>query len=85
MECRDVKIRFMQSEGEPAKIGELACQAIPAAYTQALSQALNCTFDSLPLETHSLYAKIKEQKAKLRIQMAEEETVQPQNTQGGAQ
>ena len=82
VECRDVKIRFMQSETEPAKIEELAYQVIPAAYTQALSQALNCTFDSLPLETHSLYAKIKEQKAKLRIQMAEEEILPPQNTQG---
>ena len=85
VECRDVKIRFMQSEANPAKIGELACQAIPAAYTQALSQALNCTFDSLPLETHSLYAKIKEQKAKLRIQMAEEESLPAQTTQGGTQ
>ena len=85
VECRDMKIRFMQSEAEPAQIGELARLAIPAAYTQALSQAFNCTFDSLPLETHSLYAKIKEQKAKLRIQMAEEEIFPPQNTQGGSQ
>ena len=85
VECRDVKIRFMQSQREPAQIGELACQAIPAAYTQALSQALNCTFDSLPLETYSLYAKIKEQKAKLRIQIAEEAILPPQNIQGGTQ
>ena len=85
VECRDVTIRFMQSEAEPAQIGELACQAIPAAYTQALSQALNCTFDSLPLESQSLYAKIKEQKAKLRIQMAEQEVLPLQKTQGGAQ
>ena len=43
------------SNGDSAQIGELLYQIIPAAYTQAVSQALGITIDCLPLQTDSLY------------------------------
>lgn len=72
VECKNIKISFMQSEKDPSQIGELVHQVIPAAYTQALTQALNCTINSLPLKTDSLYKKIKEQKAKIKSQKEQE-------------
>ncbi|HAZ96520.1 MAG TPA: hypothetical protein DCW73_04685, partial [Treponema sp.] len=72
VECKNIKISFMQSEKDPSQIGELVHQVIPAAYTQALTQALNCTINSLPLKTDSLYKKIKEQKAKIKMQKEQE-------------
>ncbi len=68
IECQNIKVLFMQSEREPSQIGELIYQVIPAAYTQALTQALNCTINSLPLTTKSLFEKIKERKAILKSQ-----------------
>lgn len=59
----DIKIFFVQSKESPKQLGDLVNKIIPAAYTQALSQALNSTIKSLPLETDSLY-KILSEKAK---------------------
>ncbi|MBR4004726.1 MAG: xanthine dehydrogenase family protein [Treponema sp.] len=51
----NIHISFVNSNGDSAQIGELLYQIIPAAYTQAVSQALGITIDCLPLQTDSLY------------------------------
>ncbi|MCR5217336.1 xanthine dehydrogenase family protein [Treponema sp.] len=55
LDCPDIKIIFTNSDKSPKQLGELIKKIIPAAYTQALSQALNSTVKSLPLATDSLY------------------------------
>ncbi|MGN0729172.1 molybdopterin cofactor-binding domain-containing protein [Treponema sp.] len=80
VECKNIRISFMQSEKDPSQIGELVHQVIPAAYTQALTQALNCTINSLPLKTDSLFIKIKEQKARIKA-MKEMEAALEQKAQ----
>lgn len=57
LECRlqDIKISFMESNEPPSQIGEEVYHIIPAAYTQALSQALDYSIDFLPLTTESIY------------------------------
>ncbi len=64
LECENINIAFVQSEKDPSQIGELVHQVIPSAYSQALTQILACTIDSLPLSVESLYNKIKEQREK---------------------
>lgn len=55
IECLNITIHFVPSEESPAQIGELVYHVLPAAYTQALSQASGCTINSLPLQTDSVY------------------------------
>ncbi len=76
IEIPELKISFKQSEREPSQIGELVYQAIPAAFTQALTQALNCTINLIPFRTDFLYKKLKEQQAFLRNQRKLEEEQQ---------
>ena len=68
-----LKISFIQSEDEPSQIGELVYHVLPAAYSEALSQALGCTINSLPLATDTLYKRLQENKihllAKKRAEM----------------
>lgn len=78
IEYPPVKISFMQSEEESSQIGELVYQVIPAAFTQALTQALNCTINSIPLKSETIFTKIKEQKAFLK---EEKERKQLENEQ----
>lgn len=59
LECGNIRISFVQSDRKPSAIGELVYKVIPAAYTQALSQALDCTIDKLPLKADSLYTAIR--------------------------
>lgn len=53
--CKNIKISFIQSDRTPASMGEIIYQILPAAFTQALSQAMNCVLNSLPLETDTLF------------------------------
>ena len=55
LNCPDTQISFMDSDDDPTQIGELMYQVIPAAFTGALSQAIDYTVSSLPLRTDSLY------------------------------
>ncbi len=55
VECENVRIYFFDSDQNPSQIGELVFQVIPSAYTQAVSQALGCTVNCLPLKSDSLY------------------------------
>lgn len=66
IEYPPVKISFVQSENDSSQIGELVYQVIPAAFTQALTQPLNCTINSIPLSSDTIFMKIKEQKKILR-------------------
>ena len=79
IEYPQVKISFCQSENDSSQIGELVYQVIPAAFTQALTQALNCTINSIPLKTDTIFKKIKEQKALLRKLKEEQEKAETGN------
>ncbi|MBQ0039748.1 MAG: xanthine dehydrogenase family protein [Treponema sp.] len=83
IEYPPVKISFIQSEEDSSQIGELVYQVIPAAFTQALTQALNCTINSIPLKSDSIYGKIKEQKLLMREQqereLAEQNKIEEEN------
>ncbi|MBQ5433338.1 MAG: hypothetical protein IIU30_07800, partial [Treponema sp.] len=54
-EIQDIEISFLESEEAPMQIGENVFHIIPAAYTQALSQALDHTVSSLPLSIESIF------------------------------
>ena len=54
-EIQDIEITFLESDEDPMQIGENVFQIIPAAYTQALSQALDHTISSLPLSIESIF------------------------------
>ena len=53
--CPAISVQFTQSDEEPKQIGALVHSILPAAYTSALSQALACTVDFLPLRSDSLF------------------------------
>ena len=72
IECSSIKIAFMQSEENPTQIGELVYQVLPAAYTEALSQALGCTVSTLPLQSNSLY-KLLQAKESEELQQAKKQ------------
>ncbi|MDO4506017.1 MAG: hypothetical protein Q4B64_03615, partial [Spirochaetales bacterium] len=82
IEYPQVKVSFCQSENDSSQIGELVYQVIPAAFTQALTQALNCTINSIPLNTDTIFLKIKEQKAFLRKLKEEQEKAESDLTEG---
>ncbi|GHV84967.1 aldehyde oxidase [Spirochaetia bacterium] len=50
-----VTIDFLWSEGSPRGIGELPYAAVPAAYAQALSQALDYPFQSYPVDGEEIW------------------------------
>ncbi|MBP5437047.1 MAG: xanthine dehydrogenase family protein [Treponema sp.] len=54
-EIQDIEIAFLESDEAPMQIGENVFHIIPAAYTQALSQALDHTVSSLPLSIESIF------------------------------
>ncbi|MCR5762776.1 MAG: xanthine dehydrogenase family protein molybdopterin-binding subunit [Treponema sp.] len=55
IECNNIKISFVASEEEPSEIGKLVYQILPAAYTEAISQAIGKTIDKIPIKTDTLY------------------------------
>ncbi len=55
IKVENLQIIFMESDDNPAKLGELIYNIIPASYTQALSQALNCSINRIPIETKTIY------------------------------
>ncbi|MFA6937166.1 MAG: xanthine dehydrogenase family protein [Treponema sp.] len=57
--CSNIHISFRQSKDNPTQIGELVYQVLPSAYTEALSQALCCSTDKLPLKCNSLYERLR--------------------------
>ncbi|HBB42276.1 MAG TPA: hypothetical protein DEO40_03260 [Treponema sp.] len=55
VELEDVHIDFEDTNETPSQIGELINQMVPAAYCQAISQALGHPLKELTLKTDSLY------------------------------
>lgn len=51
----NLHISFYQTNSEPLQIGELVHQILPSAYTQAISQAIGCIVNKLPLQTDSIF------------------------------
>jgi CO/xanthine dehydrogenase Mo-binding subunit len=58
-EIPPVRIDFQWSEGAPRGIGELPFNTIPAAYVQAVSQALDHPFEELPVSSADIWSVIK--------------------------
>ena len=58
IEYSNIHISFVNSHSNSTQIGELLYQILPAAYTQAVSQALGSTMDHLPLQTDSMYKQL---------------------------
>ncbi len=63
IECENLHVYLMQSDKNPMQIGELVYQVIPAAYTQAVSQALSYTMTNIPITSDSIYNKLEEQRS----------------------
>ncbi|MBQ5491549.1 MAG: xanthine dehydrogenase family protein [Treponema sp.] len=80
-------ISFIKSDEPPVQLGNLIYRIIPAAYTQALTQALGYSITSLPLKTNSLFLKLLEQRIKEQAERAKEEaqkeTNQEETQEGG--
>jgi CO/xanthine dehydrogenase Mo-binding subunit len=52
-----IEIKFMQNDSGDAKgIGDLPFSCIPAAYVQAVSQAVNRVFRTVPLRVSDIWA-----------------------------
>ena len=79
IEVQNLKISFIQSEENPCQIGELVYHLIPSAYSQALSQALNCEINYLPLKADSIFEKIREQKKLLKEMEEKKKTAEEKN------
>jgi len=55
LEIPPINIEFINSDtSEPKGIGDLPFSCIPAAYIQAVSQAVNCHFRYIPVKTHDI-------------------------------
>ncbi len=59
IECDNIHISFVASDEEPAEIGKLVYQVLPAAYTEAISQAIGKVINKIPITTDTLYNIIK--------------------------
>ncbi|MDR2702653.1 MAG: molybdopterin-dependent oxidoreductase [Spirochaetaceae bacterium] len=53
-----INVHFLESGEKPKGIGELPFAVVPAAYVQALSQALDYPFQSYPVNTQELWAAV---------------------------
>jgi len=53
-EVPPIHIDFLPSQDDPKGIGELPFSCIPAAYVQALSQAMDHPFTKIPLDARDL-------------------------------
>jgi CO/xanthine dehydrogenase Mo-binding subunit len=54
-EIPPIKIDFQWSDGNPKGIGELPFSVVPAAYAQALSQAIDHHFTKLPIGSAEIW------------------------------
>ncbi len=59
-----VSITFAQNSGESKQIGDLIFSLIPAAFTQALTQAAECGVHQLPLATDTIFRLMREKRSK---------------------
>ncbi|MBP5752655.1 MAG: hypothetical protein J6W60_07355, partial [Treponema sp.] len=68
IEYSNIDISFVNSHSNSMQIGELLYQILPAAYTQAVSQALGSTIDHLPLQTDSMYKLLLAKQHKIELE-----------------
>jgi len=61
LDCKKIKITFIQSESEPCQLGGLIAKVLPSAFSSALSQALAKDFTKVPVNGDSLYVSELEQ------------------------
>lgn len=58
LDIENVVIHFYQSDEQPKEIGEIICNVVPAAFTQAIAEALNEPICTLPLKNDAMYEMI---------------------------
>lgn len=78
LDAEKISIAFVNSETESKQIGALIKKALPAAFSAAISQALNCNENFLPLKSNSLFTLLSQAKAS-------EKTEKKEGKEGGAQ
>ena len=49
LSCNDIRIQFMESDGEPKQIGNIIDSVVPAAFASAVSVARGRTISRLPI------------------------------------
>lgn len=60
LQCNDIHITLMTSDAESKQIGQLMYSILPAAFANALSQALRRQVTTLPVTDDILYRMIQE-------------------------
>ncbi|MCH5282193.1 MAG: xanthine dehydrogenase family protein molybdopterin-binding subunit [Treponema sp.] len=78
LEAEKISIAFINSETESKQIGALIKKALPAAFSAAISQALNCNENFLPLKSNSLFTLLSQAKPA-------EKSEKEENKKGGPQ
>lgn len=78
LDAEKISIAFVNSETESKQIGALIKKALPAAFSAAISQALNCNENFLPLKSDSLFNLLSQTKPA-------EKTEKKESKEGGAQ
>ena len=70
--CPSITVQFTQSEEEPKQIGNLIYSILPAAYTSALSQAVSCQIQHIPVQTDTVFNKLMSSESEKRLQIEDE-------------
>lgn len=55
LECSKISISFVNSENNPTQIDGLISRILPAAFTSALSQAVDREINSIPIKTNQIF------------------------------
>ena len=53
--CENIVIRFLKSNDEAKKIGDLVHYVLPSAFISAISQALDCTVTDFPIGSRKIF------------------------------
>lgn len=78
--CDNISISFIQSKSEPAQIGELVHNTLPAAFSSALSLALNTHLTELPCTQNLIYSLIQERNKDIQKQAEKEDNPAAETT-----
>lgn len=78
LDAEKISIAFVSSETESKQIGALIKKALPAAFSAAVSQALHCNGNFLPLKSSSLFSLLSQTKPA-------EKTEKKETKEGGTQ
>lgn len=78
--CENINITFIPSKQEPAQIGELVHNTLPAAFSSALSLALNTHLTELPCTQNLIYSLIQERNKVIPKQAEKDENLAPETS-----